>query len=40
MSQPNREDAEQAVRTLLGWAGDDPDREVLKNTPNRVVRAF
>tara|TARA_B100000378_G_C17989566_1_gene393383 strand:- start:129 stop:707 length:579 start_codon:yes stop_codon:yes gene_type:complete len=40
MSQPNREDAEQAVRTLLGWAGDDPDREGLKNTPNRVVRAF
>ena len=40
MSQPNREDAERAVRTLLGWAGDDPDREGLKNTPNRVVRAF
>ena len=40
MSQPNREDAEQAVRTLLGWAGDDPDREGLKNTPSRVVRAF
>ena len=40
MSQPNREDAEQAVRTLLGWAGDDQDREGLKNTPSRVVRAF
>ena len=40
MSQPNREDAEKAVKTLLGWAGDDPDREGLKNTPNRVVRAF
>jgi len=40
MSQPNREDAERAVRTLLGWAGDDPDREGLKNTPSRVVRAF
>ena len=40
MSQPNREDAEKAVKTLLGWTGDDPDREGLKNTPNRVVRAF
>ena len=40
MSQPNREDAEKAVKTLLGWAGDDPDREGLKNTPSRVVRAF
>ncbi len=40
MSQPNREDAERAVRTLLGWAGDDPDREGLKNTSSRVVRAF
>ena len=40
MSQPNREDAEQAVRTLLDWAGDDPDREGLKDTPSRVVRAF
>ena len=40
MSQPSREDAEQAVRTLLDWAGDDPDREGLKDTPSRVVRAF
>lgn len=40
MSQSSREDAEQAVRTLLDWAGDDPDREGLKDTPSRVVRAF
>jgi len=40
MSQPSREDAEQAVRTLLDWAGDDPNREGLKDTPSRVVRAF
>ncbi len=40
MNQPSRKDAEQAVRTLLDWAGDDPDREGLKDTPGRVVRAF
>ncbi len=40
MSQLSRKDAEQAVKTLLGWTGDDPDREGLKNTPSRVVRAF
>ena len=40
MNQSSREDAEQAVRTLLDWAGDDPDREGLKDTPSRVVRAF
>ena len=33
-------DAEQAVRTLLRWAGDDPDREGLTDTPMRVVRAY
>ena len=40
MSQPSRKNAEQAVRTLLGWTGDDPDREGLRETPARVVRAF
>lgn len=40
MSQLSRKDAEQAVKTLLGWTGDDPDREGLKDTPSRVVRAF
>lgn len=36
----SREAAEAAVRTLLQWAGDDPDREGLLDTPNRVVRAY
>ena len=35
-----REDAEAAVRTLIQWAGDDPDREGVMGTPARVVRAF
>lgn len=38
--RPSREDAEDAVRTLLRWAGDDPDREGLLDTPSRVVRAY
>ena len=38
--RPTREQAEDAVRTLLRWAGDDPDREGLRGTPNRVVRAY
>ncbi len=38
--KPNREEAEAAVRTLLMWAGDDPDREGLVDTPSRVVRAY
>ena len=37
---PSRAEAEAAVRTLLRWAGDDPDREGLQGTPGRVVRAF
>jgi GTP cyclohydrolase I len=35
-----QEDAENAVRTLLRWSGDDPDREGLLDTPKRVVRAY
>jgi GTP cyclohydrolase IA len=35
-----REEAEEAVRTLIRWAGDDPDREGLLATPSRVVRAY
>jgi len=35
-----REEAEQAVRTLIRWTGDDPDREGLRSTPARVVRAY
>lgn len=38
--RPRREDAEEAVRTLLRWAGDDPTREGLLDTPDRVVRAY
>jgi GTP cyclohydrolase I len=38
--RPSREQAEDAVRVLLRWAGDDPQREGLVETPRRVVRAF
>lgn len=38
--RPSREEAERAVRTLLMWAGDDPNREGLRDTPARVARAF
>ena len=38
--RPRRAEAEAAVRTLIEWAGDDPDREGLKGTPERVVRAY
>ena len=38
--RPSREEAEAAVRTLLRWTGDDPDREGLVDTPARVVRAY
>jgi len=38
--KPTREEAEAAVRTLIRWAGDDPDREGLRATPRRVVRAY
>ncbi len=38
--RPTREDAEAAVRTLIEWAGDDPDREGLLETPKRVVKAY
>ena len=40
MSRPSRTDAEKAVRTLLRWLGDNPDREGLRATPGRVVRAY
>ena len=38
--KPSREEAEDAVRTLLRWAGDNPDREGLIDTPSRVVRSY
>jgi GTP cyclohydrolase I len=37
---PTREQAEEAVRTLLRWAGEDPGREGLLGTPSRVVRSY
>ena len=38
--KPSRAEAEEAVRTLIKWAGDDPDREGLMDTPSRVVRSY
>jgi GTP cyclohydrolase IA len=38
--RPSRDEALKAVRTLLAWAGDNPDREGLKDTPKRVVDAY
>ncbi|MCZ6860756.1 MAG: GTP cyclohydrolase I, partial [Alphaproteobacteria bacterium] len=38
--RPSREEAEAAVRILLRWAGDDPDREGLRDTPRRVVESY
>jgi GTP cyclohydrolase I len=40
VDRPTRDEAEAAVRTLLRWAGDDPDREGLRDTPGRVTRAY
>ena len=40
MSKPTREQAEKAVKTLIEWAGDNPDREGLVETPKRVVKAY
>ena len=37
IARPTREEAEAAVRTLIRWAGDDPGREGLRDTPQRVV---
>ena len=38
--KPSREQALAAVRTLIAWAGDNPDREGLKDTPRRVIDAY
>jgi len=40
VSRPSRKEAEEAVRTLIRWAGDDPAREGLLGTPDRVVRSY
>jgi GTP cyclohydrolase IA len=39
-ARPSRAEAEEAVRTLIRWAGDDPAREGLLGTPDRVARAY
>jgi GTP cyclohydrolase I len=39
-NRPTREEAMEAVRTLIAWAGDNPDREGLLDTPKRVVDAY
>ena len=39
-SAPSMEEAKEAVRTLIAWAGDDPEREGLIETPDRVARAY
>jgi GTP cyclohydrolase I len=39
-SRASREDAEEAIRTQIRWAGDDPGREGLEGTPGRVARAY
>lgn len=38
--RPTISEAEEAVRTLIAWAGDDPDRDGLIDTPSRVVKAY
>lgn len=40
VARPTREQAEEAVRTLIAWAGDDPNREGLLDTPRRVTKAY
>ena len=40
IERPSREDVEEAIRTLIRWAGDDPAREGLLETPARVARAY
>jgi GTP cyclohydrolase I len=39
-NRPSREEAEKAIETLLRWAGDNPEREGLRETPQRVAKAF
>ena len=40
MTRPSKNEAQEAVKTLLRWAGDDPEREGLLETPKRVVEAY
>jgi len=38
--RPSQAEAEAAIRTLISWAGDDPDREGVRDTPGRVARSY
>lgn len=40
IERPSQAEAEQAVRTLIAWAGDDPEREGMLDTPKRVINAY
>jgi GTP cyclohydrolase I len=40
VAQPSQADVEDAIRTLIRWAGDNPDREGLRDTPSRVARSY
>ncbi len=40
VERPSQDEAEEAVRTLIKWAGDDPNREGLIGTPHRVAKAY
>ncbi len=40
ITRPSQDEAKEAVRTLIRWAGDDPDREGLLDTPKRVTKAY
>ncbi|TNE41318.1 MAG: GTP cyclohydrolase I FolE [Alphaproteobacteria bacterium] len=40
VEKPTKEEAEEAIRTLIRWAGDDPTREGLRATPDRVARSY
>src|SRR6478609_8720755 len=40
VAKPSQAEVEEAVRTMLRWAGEDPARDGLRETPNRVARAF
>ena len=39
-NKPSRKQAEEAVKTLIKWAGDNPEREGLQETPKRVVNSY
>ena len=40
MSKPTRQEAEEAIRTLIAWIGEDPSRDGLKSTPKRVIDSY